>query len=113
MTWLEVNGRKCNPIVSLILLIVRLPYFVPFTGWVWFGIVVFNWQKLPWFVSIPVAFWSLVCSRAVDESGEIIKSDIRENGGVVETRHEVQMIVLTLLQYPTFLTAAWVPFGSS
>ena len=32
MTWLEVNGRKCNPIVSLILLIVRLPYLVPFTG---------------------------------------------------------------------------------
>ena len=112
MTWLEVNGRKCNPIASLILLIVRLPYLVPFIGWVWLGIVLFNWQRVPWFVLIPVVFWSLVCSRAVDESDEIIKSDIRENGGVVETRHELQMILLTLLQYPTFLTAAWVLFRS-
>ena len=79
----------------------------------WFGIVVFNWQRVPWFALIPVVFWSFVCSRAVDESGEIIKSDIRENGGVVETRHEVQMILLALLQYPTFLTAAWVLFGRS
>ena len=86
---------------------------MPFIGWVWFEGVVFNWQRLLWFVSIPVAFWSFLFFRAVDESGEIIKSDLRENGGVVETRLEVKMILLTLLQYPTFLTAAWVPFGSS
>ena len=113
MTWLEVNGRKCNPIVSIILVIVRLPYLVPFIGWVWYGVVAFNWQKVPWYLLIPITFWSFVCSRAVPESSEIIKSDIRQNGGLVETRHEVQMILQTLLQYPTFLTAAWVLFGSS
>ena len=109
----EVNGRKSHPIVSFLLLIVRLPYLVPFMGWIWFGIVIFNWQRVPWFALIPVVFWSLVCSKSVGESGEIIKSDIRENGGVIETRHEVQMILLSLLQYPTFLTAVWILLGSA
>ena len=86
---------------------------MPFTGWVWFGIVVFNWQIVPWFVLNPVFFWSFICSRAATESAEIIKSDVRENGGVVETRHEIQMILWNLLQYPTFLTATWALFGSS
>ena len=113
MTWLEVKGRNCNSIVSVILLIIRLPYSVQFTGWVWFGIVVFNWQIVPWFVLTPVFFWSFICSRAATESAEIIKSDVRENGGVVETRHEIQMILWNLIQYPTFLTATWVLFGSS
>ena len=105
MTWLEVKGRNCNSIVSVILPIIRLPYSVPFTGWVWFGIVVFNWQIVPWFVLTPVFFWSFICSRAATESAEIIKSDVRENGGLVETRHEIQMILWYLIQYPTFLTA--------
>ena len=108
MTWIVVTDRKANPVIGIILVIVRLPYLVPFMGWIWFGIVAFNWQKLPWFVLVPVLFWSFVCSQAAPESAEKIKADIRENGGVVETRHEIWMILFILIQYPTFLAAAWI-----
>ena len=73
----------------------------------------FNWQKLPWFVLVPVLFWSFVCSQAAPESAEKIKADIRENGGVVVTRHEIGMILFNLIQYPTFLAAAWILWGGS
>ena len=95
------------------LLVTRLPYLLPFMGWVWFGIVLFNFGKLPWFVLIPVLVWSFICSRGVVESGEIIKQQIRENHGIVTTQHEVSMILLNLTQYPTFLAALYVLFSGS
>ena len=110
MTWRQVTDRKSNPFIGVILLISRLPYLVPFMGWVWFGIVVFNLQKLPGYMVIPILFWSFMCSMA---DAEIIKADIREIGGVVETRHEVGMILFNLIQYPTFLAAAWILWGGS
>ena len=113
MSYLQVNGRDCNPLVSILLFVTRLPYLLPFMGWVWFGIVIFNFGKLPWFVLIPVLGWSLICSRAVGESGELIKQGIRENDGIVTTQHELAMTLLNILQYPTFLAALYVLFSGS
>ena len=113
MSYLQVNGRDCNPVVSLLLFVTRLPYLLPFMGWVWFGIVSFNAGKLPWFVLIPVLVWSLICSKAVRESGEVIKQQIRENDGIVTTQHEVSMVLLNITQYPTFLAAMYVLFSGS
>jgi len=112
MTSVQVNRIKTNPILNILLFILHLPYLIPFMGWFWLGVVVFNWQKLPWYVLLPVVFWSWICSHAVTETGNEIKKQINENGGVVTTTNVLQMILLTLLQYPTFLTAIWILFLS-
>ncbi len=104
------NHPSNNPLVQSLLFIVGLPYLIPFSGWFYAGVVLFNMNQLPWWVVALVVFWSFVCSRAVPETQENIKKQIVEQGGVVTTNEQLAMILLSLLQYPTFLAAMSVLF---
>lgn len=100
-----------NPLVEPLLFVIGLPYLVPFAGWVWFGIFAFNAYKLPWWIVTPVVMWSIICSRAVPESKNLIKKDIDEQYGWITTKQQWGMVGLALLQYPTFIAAIYVLFA--
>jgi hypothetical protein len=104
---IKINGRETNPIVSLILFATSIPYLNPILGWLWFGIMIFNYTKFPWYALTLLIIWSFICSKSAGESKQIIKQQISENNGVVTTKHEISMILLNLIQYPTFIAALY------
>ena len=104
---MNINGIESNPIVSLILFVVGIPYLNPILGWLWFGIMIVNYSKFPWYALIPLILWSFICSKSTGESKQIIKQQISENNGVITTQHKISMIFLSLLQYPTFIAALY------
>jgi hypothetical protein len=105
------NHPDNNPLFQYLLFIVGLPYVIPYSGWIYLGIVLFNMNKLPWWVVTPVVIWSIICSRAVPESQSLIRTDIAAQGGVVTSKEQLGMMGLSILQYPTFIAALYVLFG--
>ena len=89
------------------LAIAKLPNFIPFSGLFWLGMVVVNYQKYPFIVYCLLLFWSLCSSKAAPQSLAIIKKDIDENGGLVTSQVKAGMLVIQLLQWPTFLAAIY------
>ncbi len=91
--------------LNIIAFIVNLPFWIPFSGYVWGGIVIFNFKLFPWWVLGLLFFWSFVCSKAVPESSNEIKKQMAENGYTPSL--SIQVIILKLLQYPTFIAAVY------
>lgn len=91
--------------LNIIAFIVNIPFWIPFSSFVWAGIVIFNFKLFPWWVLILLLFWSSVCGRAVPESTNEIKKQMAENGYTPTT--SIQVIILKLLQYPIFLAAVY------
>ena len=67
-----------NKLLFIISLIIGLPFAIPFSGFIWAGIVIFNWNIYPIWLLIFLIFWSFVSSRAVPETtNEINKQEQR------------------------------------
>ena len=91
--------------LNVIAFIVNIPFWIPFSGYVWGGIVIFNYQLFSWWVLGLLLFWSYVCGRAVPESTNEIKKQMEENGYTPTT--SIQVIILKLLQYPIVIAAIY------
>ena len=92
-----------NKLLFIISLIIGLPFAIPFSGFIWAGIVIFNWNIYPIWLLIFLIFWSFVSSRAVPETTNEINKQISQTG-YTPTIY-IQIIILKLLQYPIFLAA--------
>tara|TARA_B100001029_G_C14781403_1_gene296690 strand:- start:51 stop:362 length:312 start_codon:yes stop_codon:yes gene_type:complete len=92
-----------NKLLFILSLIIGLPFAIPFSGFIWAGIVIFNWNIYPWWLLIFLVFWSFVSFRAVPETTKEINKQISQTGYTPTVY--IQIIILKLLQYPMFLSA--------
>ena len=92
-----------NKLLFTLSLIIGLPYAIPFSGFIWAGIVIFNWNIYPIWLLIFLIFWSFVSSRAVPETTNEINKQISKIG-YTPTIY-IYIIILKLIQYPVFLAA--------
>jgi hypothetical protein len=72
--------------------------------------MVVNYAKLPFFVYCLLLFWSLCSAQAAPQSLAIIKKDIDDNGGWVTSQAKAGMLIVQLLQWPTFMAAIYSLF---
>ena len=92
-----------NKLLFILSLIIGLPFAIIFSGFIWAGIVIFNWNIYPWWLLIFLVFWSFVSFKAVPETTKEINKQISQTGYTPTVY--IQIIILKLLQYPMFLSA--------
>ena len=91
--------------LNAILFIINIPFWIPFSGWVWTGIVIFNFKLFPWWVLLLLIFWETTLGKAVPQSENEIKKQMAETG--YRPIISIQVIILKLLQYPIVIAAIY------
>ena len=87
--------------------ITSLPYIVPFSGYVYGGVVLFN-PLVPWWIKWLLFFWSWICSKAVPETQLNIVKEFNDPSPETNPNHvHGAQILLNLLQYPMFIAFIW------
>ena len=98
---------KSSGLWDVALFIARFPYFIPFSGWFWFGVMVVNYASYPFWVYCLLMVWSLISSQAAPQSMALIKKDIEDNNGWITSQMKIGMLGVQLLQWPTVLAVIY------
>ena len=77
-----------------------LPFCVPFLDWLYFGVVLVNWEKFPLLVPV-LAVWGFIYAKAFPESNEIL----RDAGNTAEAWFG--RCCLAYMRWPVFLAALY------
>ena len=98
-------NKTINWVFNIIIFIINIPFWIPLSGYVWAGIIIFNYKLFPWWLLILLFFWTLVCEKAVPETEQNIKRDMAADG--FTNSIAISVIILKLLQYPNFIAAVY------
>ena len=91
--------------LNIFVYIINIPFWLPFSGLIWTGIVIFNFKLFPWWVLLFLIIWETTLGRAVPQTENEIKKQMAETG--YKPIISIQVIILKLLQYPTFIAAVY------
>tara|TARA_Y100000589_G_scaffold83956_1_gene77892 strand:+ start:246 stop:551 length:306 start_codon:yes stop_codon:yes gene_type:complete len=94
-----------RPLLLIIGFILGLPFFIPFSNYIYVGIIFFNLRFFSWWVIALLAIWAYVTVTGSDGAREILNEESYKNG--LTTNLGINTIVFHLLRMPFPIAAIY------
>ena len=94
-----------RPLLLIIGFILGIPFFLPFSNYIYVGIIFFNLRFFSWWVIALLAFWAYVTFTGSDGVKESLDEERAKDG--LSTNLAINVIVFHLLRMPFPIAAIY------
>ena len=94
-----------RPLLLFIGFILGIPFFLPFSNYIYVGIIFFNLRFFSWWVIALLAFWAYVTFTGSDGVRESLNEELAKQG--LSTTLGINIIVFHLLRMPLPIAAIY------
>ena len=94
-----------RPLLLIIGFILGIPFFLPFSNYIYVGIIFFNLRFFSWWVIALLAFWAYVTFTGSDGVKESLDEERAKNG--LSLNLGINVIVFHLLRMPLPIAAIY------
>ncbi len=82
-----------------------IPFLIPFSNYIYVGIILFNLRFFSWWVNALLAFWAYVTVMGNDGAREMLKEELYKKGLTAELG--INTLVFNLLRFPFPIAAIY------
>ena len=94
-----------RPLLLIIGFILGIPFFLPFSNYIYVGIIFFNLRFFSWWVIALLAFWAYVTFTGSDGVKDSLNEELAKKG--LSTTLGINTIVFHLLRMPLPIVAIY------